>query len=88
PWLDAELDAVQPKLIICLGAVAAQSLLGTRFRVTIDHGVVEEVEGLPPIMATAHPASILRARTNEDRHRKTNSFVADLKLAAAFLRAY
>lgn len=78
---------MQPKLVVCLGAVAAQSLLGAGFKVTVDHGVVEEVKGLPPIMATVHPASILRARSEEDRHLRTESFISDLKLAARFLRA-
>lgn len=88
PWLDAELGAVKPKLILCLGAVAAQSLLGVKFRVTVSHGIPQNAEGYPPIMATAHPASILRAQTEEDRHRQTATFIDDLRRAAEFLRSH
>ena len=87
PWLDAELDAVQPELIVCLGAVSAQSLLGAKFKVTINHGIIREVSGLPPVLATIHPASILRSRTEEDRHSMTESFIHDLRQAAAYLRS-
>jgi uracil-DNA glycosylase len=85
PWLDAELDAVQPQLIVCLGATAAQSLLGAKFRITATHGVAQHIPNYPPIVATAHPASILRARTDDDRHRQTASFIADLRAAKALL---
>jgi DNA polymerase len=86
PWLRAETEAVKPDLIVCLGATAAQSLLGAAFRVTKSHGTLQHAEGWPPIVATAHPASILRARTDEDRHRQTAEFVQDLRQARAFLR--
>jgi uracil-DNA glycosylase family protein len=86
PWLDAELDVVRPALLVCLGAVAAQSLLGSKFKVTQSHGTLQEIAGLPPIIATAHPASILRAFKEEDRHRQTDEFIADLKTATIYLR--
>src|ERR1700761_6728663 len=70
PWLDAELETVKPKLIVCLGAVASQSLLGSSLKITKVHGEVHQVEGLPPVIATLHPSAILRARTEEDRHRQ------------------
>lgn len=79
PWLRAEVDAVQPALIVCLGATASQALLGPAFRVTQSHGILQEAAGWPPVIATAHPASILRARTDEDRHRQTAEFVEDLR---------
>jgi uracil-DNA glycosylase family 4 len=85
PWLDAELEVVHPQLIVCLGAVAAQGLLGARFRVTVQHGIAQQLNGFPPIIATSHPASILRARTDEDRHAQIEAFVADLRRAAHFL---
>ncbi len=85
PWLDAELDAVRPDLIICLGAVAAQSLLGASFKITQSRGVLQKVEGLPPIIATVHPSSILRAPTDEDREREMALFIRDLKQAAKSL---
>ncbi len=84
PWLEAEIDAVCPRLIVCLGAVAAQGLLGTGFKVTKSHGTLQEAEGLPPIVATAHPASILRALKIEDRERQTASLIEDLRKAAAY----
>jgi uracil-DNA glycosylase len=60
PWLDAELEAVHPELIVCLGATAAQSLLGAKFKITQSHGELQRAEGLPPIMATLYPSAILR----------------------------
>jgi DNA polymerase len=86
PWLDAELNAVHPELIVCLGATAAQSLLGTKFRITQAHGELQNADGLPPIIATLHPSAILRARTDEDRERDTRIFLADLRKAKAFLK--
>ena len=85
PWLEAEMKAVRPQLIVCLGAVAAQSLLGPKFRITQSHGEVQEIKGFPPIIATLHPSAILRARTEEDRHRGMDSFVQDLQQIAALL---
>ena len=85
PWLRAEVEAVRPRLIVCLGATAAQSLLGAAFRVTRSHGTVQHAEGWPPILATTHPAFILRARTDDDRHRQTADFIEDLRNARRFL---
>lgn len=79
PWLEAELEAVHPEVIVCLGATAAQSLLGSSFRITQSHGKVQQVEGFPPIIATLHPSAILRARTDEDRERDTRVFLDDLR---------
>ena len=88
PWLDAELKVVRPRLIVCLGAVASQGLLGMQFKVSIQHGSEQHADGYPPIIATMHPAAILRARTDADRHRQTAEFVADLVCAADFLRGH
>jgi uracil-DNA glycosylase len=82
PWLDAELETVRPKLIVALGATAAQGLLGSSFRITQAHGKVQELAGLPPIIATLHPSAILRAQTDEDRHAQMRTLVEDLKEAA------
>ena len=82
PWLDAELETVKPKLIVALGATAAQGLLGSSFRITQQHGKLQNVPGLPPIMATLHPSAILRAQTDEDRHREMRVLVEDLREAA------
>jgi DNA polymerase len=82
PWLEAEIEAVSPRLIVCLGATAAQAILGPQFRVTKSRGMVQSVEGYPPVMATVHPSSILRARTSEDREKQREDFVVDLIAAA------
>lgn len=86
PWLEAELEAVRPELIVCLGATAAQSLLGSGFKITQSHGKVQQADGFPPIIATLHPSAILRARTDEDRERKTNIFLDDLRRVTEFLK--
>lgn len=85
PWLEAELRTIQPKLIVCLGATAAQAMLGTSFKVTQERGAVLHREGLPALIATVHPSSILRARTDDDRRNEMKSFLADLKNVAAYL---
>lgn len=86
PWLEAELETVHPKLIVCLGATAAQALLGSSFRITQSHGKVQHTEGFPPVIATLHPSAILRAQTDEDRERDTRLFLDDLRQVAAFTR--
>jgi uracil-DNA glycosylase len=86
PWLDAELETVKPKLIVALGATAAQGLLGSSFRITQAHGRVQEAAGLPPIIATLHPSAILRARTEDDRHSQMRMLVEDLRAAAKIAR--
>jgi DNA polymerase len=86
PWLDTELEVVAPKLIVCLGATAAQALLGSNFKVTKQRGALQHVEGIAPIVATVHPSSILRAQTEEDRQLEMASFVADLKSVTKHLK--
>ncbi len=85
PWLDAEIEAVGPKLIVCLGATAAQTFLGSAFRVTTMHGEVLTRPAYPPIMATIHPSAILRAASDELRQSERELFVGDLRKAAKFL---
>src|SRR5215470_6464925 len=86
PWLNAEIEAVHPEIILCLGASAAQTLLGSSFRVTQQHGVTQAVEGLPPVVATLHPSAILRAATDEDREQQTELFLSDLRTVKKLLR--
>jgi DNA polymerase len=86
PWLEAELETVRPELIVCLGATAAQALLGAGFRITQSHGELQQKQGFPPILATLHPSAILRARTEEDRDRDTGILLADLRLVARRLK--
>ena len=86
PWLEAEVEAVRPRLIVCLGASAAQSLLGPSFKITQSHGMVQQANGFPPIIATLHPSAILRARKNEDRKRDAKIFLDDLRRVTNFLK--
>jgi DNA polymerase len=81
PWLDGELEAVKPKVLVCLGATAAQALLGRAFRVTKQRGTWVESDLAPHVTATIHPSAILRQQTDEDRHREMAAFIADLKVA-------
>ena len=82
PWLDAEIAAVQPKIIVCLGATAAQSLLGRDFRVTQQRGQLLKSKLALLVMATVHPSSILRAPDEETRHAEMQRFIEDLRKAA------
>jgi uracil-DNA glycosylase len=84
PWLEAELDALQPSVVVCLGAVAASALLGRDFRVTRDRGRFVEATFAPHVLATVHPSSILRGPT-EERDANLELMVADLTVAASAL---
>jgi uracil-DNA glycosylase len=86
PWLDAELAVVKPKILVCLGVTAAQSLLGQSFSVTRQRGQVVESPLAPLVMATVHPSSILRAHDSESRKTQIRAFVADLKRVALLAR--
>jgi uracil-DNA glycosylase family protein len=79
PWLDAEIARVRPKVIVCLGATAAQALISPTFRVSRQRGEMMESPLAPLIGATVHPSSILRAQDEGSRHREMRQFVADLK---------
>lgn len=85
PWLDAEIESVQPKLIVCLGATAAQGLLGSKFRITQSHGQVQKPAGLPPVVATLHPSAVLRARTPQDREQSRTILIEDLRRVVAYI---
>ena len=86
PWLEAELAVVRPEVMVCLGATAAQALLGKKFRVTQQRGQMIPSTLAPFVTATVHPSSILRAPDDESRHREMDLFVADLKRVAEVLR--
>jgi DNA polymerase len=82
PWLEAELELVKPKAVVCLGATAAQALLGKQFRVSRQRGEWIDSPLAPIVMATVHPSSILRAPDDETRRREQQAFIKDLlKLA-------
>jgi uracil-DNA glycosylase len=88
PWLDSEIEAVRPEIIVCLGATAAQAFLGKDFRVTKQRGQIIATERAPQILATVHPSSILRAPDEESRHREYASFVSDLKVVAKVIHGH
>jgi uracil-DNA glycosylase family protein len=85
PWLLAEIAAVDPEVIVCLGATAAAALLGPEVRVTRDRGVPMQRDGRL-VVATVHPSSILRAPDAASRESAMDGFVHDLRTAAAVLR--
>ena len=84
PWLDAELALIRPEVLVCLGATAAQALLGRQFRVSRDRGVPVQSDLAPVVMATVHPSSILRS---ENREEETALLVEDLRRVAEALRS-
>jgi len=85
PWLEAELALVRPEVLVCLGATAAQALLGRSFRVTKERGRFVESPLAPLVTATVHPSSILRAPDADARERELRAFVADLATVARAL---
>jgi DNA polymerase len=86
PWLTAELELVKPRVLVCLGATASQTLLGRTFRVTKERGKFLESKLAPYVMATVHPSSILRAPDADARRTEMQSFIDDLSTAAKMLR--
>ncbi|MBA3514436.1 MAG: UdgX family uracil-DNA binding protein [Pyrinomonadaceae bacterium] len=87
PWLQTEISLVKPQVIVALGATAAQTLLGSKFRVTKQRGQFIESTLAPYVMATVHPSSILRAPDNETRRLEHHRFLNDLKKLAQLLKA-
>lgn len=86
PWLDKEIEVIKPEVLVCLGATAAQTLLGRHFRVSVQHGEVHRTRFAEHTVATIHPSSILRQPTSEDRRREMEGLTADLKVVAGLLR--
>ena len=84
PWLEGELAAVEPRVLVCLGATAAQALLGRQFRVTRERGKPVESDLAEHVLATIHPSAILRGDP-ESREHEYAAFVRDLKVAAKLL---
>ena len=82
PWLEAEIESVRPRLVVLLGATAAQSVMGPAFRVSRQRGEVLSSHFGVPVLATVHPSSILRSTDAESREAAMSSFVADLRVAA------
>jgi len=88
PWLDAEVARVQPKVLVCLGATAAQSLLGKDYSVLRNRGKFVKSPLAPYTMATVHPSSILRSPDSETRKAEMLHFIRDLKKIAPLLREF
>jgi DNA polymerase len=82
PWLEAELEAVRPDVLVCMGATASQALLGKQFRVTKERGRELESDLAPHVLATIHPSAVLRA---DDRDAEFAALVEDLKVVASLL---
>lgn len=87
PWLEAELAVLKPKVLVCLGATAAQALLGKEFRVSQRRGELVESPLADNVIATVHPSSILRAPDDETRRVEMDRFVEDLKHVARIIRS-
>jgi DNA polymerase len=86
PWLNSELEEVKPRVLVVLGATAAQALMGASFRVTQQRGQALENTGLAPyVVATVHPASILRAPDDETRESERRAFVSDLRVVRGLI---
>ena len=87
PWLTAEFQVVAPKMVICLGATAAQDLFGSKFKITKERGKIMADTGIAPmVMATVHPSSILRAPDHDAREKARKEFTEDLAKAAKALK--
>jgi DNA polymerase len=86
PWLEAELAVLKPKILVCLGATAAQALIAKNFKVSRQRGQLIPSDLAPKVMATVHPSSILRAPDDEKRHAEMKKFVSDLKKVGKVIR--
>src|SRR5207244_4246894 len=82
PWLDAELAVLKPRVLVCLGATAAQALIGKNFKVTQERGKLLPSNLALNVLATVHPSSILRAPDDKSRHIEMEKFISDLKAVA------
>ncbi len=85
PWLEKEIELIEPEVLVCLGATAAQALLGRAFKVTARRGQVVSSRFADHTVATVHPSSILRQQTSEERRREMDRFIVDLKVVAKLL---
>ena len=85
-WLEGEMQALQPRLVVALGATAAKVLLGPRFRITQSRGQVQVREGLPDVLATYHPSFLLRMIGRPGGEEIYRQFVEDLRIASRYLQ--
>jgi DNA polymerase len=87
PWLEAEMAVVRPKVVVCLGATAAQSLAGRAVRITDERGKFLDLESVPAIFITIHPSLIYRLREREDQEKEYRRFAAEMKVVERKLRS-
>jgi uracil-DNA glycosylase family protein len=87
PWLEAEIQAIHPKVVVCLGATAAQSMAGRIVRITQERGKFLEGDSGATVFITIHPSSIYRLREKDEQEREYRRFVADMKLVERKLRS-
>ncbi len=87
PWLEAELALLRPKVVVCLGATAAQSFFGSTYRLTKERGRFVDHPWAPYVTSTVHPSAILRAPDDQQRHLEYEAFVRDLKKVSEMLRS-
>ena len=85
PWLDAEVEVVGPEVVVCLGATAAQALIGRDFRVSRQRGELVDSPLARYVLATVHPSSILRQRDDASRQAEYAAFVEDLRVVPPLL---
>jgi uracil-DNA glycosylase family protein len=85
-WLQGEMDTVRPAVVVCLGATAAKTLLGPRFRITQSRGEVQQREGLPDVIATYHPSFLLRIKDRPEGEQAYSDFVSDLRAASRYMQ--
>jgi DNA polymerase len=86
PWLEAELAAIKPSIVVCLGATAAQSVLGSQFKLMAQRGKVLSSAFTEKVLATIHPSAVLRAPDPEGRRAAYDMLVGDLKIVAKAIR--
>lgn len=86
PWLESELEAIEPEIVVLLGATAAQALLGSAFRVTKSRGQALETDLATWTFATVHPASVLRAPDEEMRRIAKEEFIADFEVVGEYFK--
>ena len=85
PWLEAEIDVVKPRALVCLGATAAQAIIGRHFKVSQQRGELVDCDLAPIVTATVHPSSLLRVPPDVDRDAEIERFVSDLRRVAGYL---
>lgn len=85
PWLEAEIQLIQPDVVVCLGATASKALIGRGFRVTKQHGELAQLDGGPAVTGVMHPSAVLRAPDSESRQEGRDQLVEDFRIVKRHL---